>query len=71
LSGLEAEMIQATGILELSRYCIYVTVLQKKVAFQGMGSQVWYYQFTMGKPTQWSVDLHHHHHHRERAPTGA
>jgi len=26
-------------------------------AFQRIESQVWYYQFTKGKVTQWSVDL--------------
>ena len=32
-------------------------VLQKKVASQTTGSQVWYYQFTKGKEIQWRVDL--------------
>jgi len=31
---------------------IYVMVLWKKDAFQRIGSQVWYYQFTKGKVTQ-------------------
>jgi len=39
LSGLVAEMIQATGD---SGYWIYVMVLRKKVASQRTGSQVWY-----------------------------
>ena len=56
LWGLSAEIIQATeGIGTQSQ--IYVMVLRKKVAFQRIGSQVWYYPFTKGKVIQCSVNL--------------
>jgi len=42
---------------ELSGDWIYVMELQKKVVFQGTRSQVWNYQFTMGKGIQWSLDI--------------
>jgi len=40
LSGLVAEMLQATG--GIGTQSIYVMVLCKKDAFQKIGSQVWY-----------------------------
>jgi len=52
LSGLVAEMMQATGIMELCGYGIYVMVMRKKVASQRTGSQVWFHQLTKGKGIQ-------------------
>jgi len=57
LSGLVAEIIQATGDIGTQWILDLCCSIVKKVASQRIGSQVQYYQFTKGKGIQWSVDL--------------
>ena len=54
LSGLVAEATGDIGTLWILNLC---NGIMKKVPSQRTGSQVWYYQFTVGKGIQSSVDL--------------
>jgi len=57
LSGLTAEMIQATGDTGTQWLLDLCNGIAKKDAFQKIGNQVWYCQSTKAKVTLWSVDL--------------
>jgi len=57
LSGLVAEMIQATGDIGTQWTWDLCNGIMKKDASQRTGSQVWYYQFPKGNGIQWSVNL--------------
>ena len=57
LSGLVAEMIQATGDIRTQWILVLCNGILKEGAFQRIGSQVLYYKFTKAKVTQWTMDL--------------
>jgi len=57
LSGLVAEMIQATGDIRTQWILVLCNGILKEGALQTIGSQVLYYKFTKAKVTQWTMDL--------------
>ena len=57
LSGLAAEMIQATEDIGTQWILYLCNSIVKEGCTHRTGSQVWYYQFANGMGIQWSVDL--------------
>jgi len=56
LSGLVAEMIQATGDIGIQWILDLCNGIVKEGSIPGIGIQVWYCQSTKAKVTLWSVD---------------